>query len=145
MTQADFNKLKDIVNAAPSDVSKALMESDGVMKEIGELPVTQATKVYTRRRNHLSEKGNSEGARQLDTLLKNLSGMANTNVRLLSVYFDFGGYTVFISSSNKILGIYSLDTNTTQAIEFLERSKASGASYPKLYRISGGSIGEVIE
>lgn len=145
MTQEDFNNLKDILKSAPDDISKAIVERDGVMKEIGELPVTQAIKVYTRRRKHLSEKGNSEGARQLDTLLKNLSGMANTNVRLLSVYFDFGGYTVFISSSNKILGVYSLDTNTTQAIEFLERSKATGASYPKLFRIFSGRIGEVIE
>ena len=145
MNQKDFDALRDILKTGAPEVYQAIMEQDGVMKEIGELPVTQAVKVYTRRRNHLSQKGNETGAKQLSGLLKNLGRMPNTNIRLLSVYFEFGGYTVFIAPPDTVIGIYNVDTNTSQAIEFLERAKAEGSAYPKLFKLTGGNVKETIE
>jgi hypothetical protein len=145
MKQEEFNNWKEILKAGSPEVYQAIVDNEGVMKEPGELPVTQATKVYTRRRDHLEEKGNSVGAGQIGSLLKNLSGMPNTNISLLSVYFDFGGFTIFISSSNKLLGIYNVDTNKADAIAFQERSKEAGSSYPKLYKLSAGNVGDIID
>jgi hypothetical protein len=144
MKQEALNTLMNTLQADAIDVHKTIMENDGVMKEPGEMPVTQAIKVYTRRRDHLSEKGNTAGAKQLTDLLKNLSTMPNSNITLLSMYFDFGGFTVF-TSRNVLLGMYNVETTTTEAIEFLQRSKAAGSDYPKLYKISNGRVGEIIE
>ena len=144
MKQEALSALLNTLQADAPDVYKTIMENDGVMKEPGEMPVTHAIKVYTRRRDHLSEKGNTEGSRQLTDLLKTLSAMPTSNITLLSMYFDNGGFTIF-TSRNHLLGMYNVNTTTAEAIEFLQRAKAAGSEYPKLYTLSSGQIGEMIE